>query len=259
VIVRSVWFFEAPAMAVPEYIVDAKHLSASKLSAKYPLTYSTWRNMKARAKKQNAPIADEFMKFDSFLTVMGPRPSTEHTLDRRDPNNPFYGPKHCRWLDKKGQANNRTTTLYLTIGDEKKPLTRWAEETNQRPDTLRYRLHAGWSDFEVVHGKGSDPKNTGATSYAWLPNDIAAGWEQRYNDYRKTANQPHLSRLHFMIKWAGEDLGVTDVEISQLSYFVQENERTSGNSAELNLFLSDRNWTYEKLGCGDNSFILSIA
>lgn len=234
-------------MAIPEYILDAQKLSAGELKKKYESTYNSWRNIKQRAKQEGYSVAPDFEEFDSFLCVMGPRPGENFTLDRIEHTNPLYGPQHCRWLDKKGQANNRSTTLFLTIDSVTKPLTVWAEETNQKPDTLRSRLRSGWSDVEVVYGKGANPRNSDNNSFAWLPTDIASRWEQRYSDYRKTASTPHLSRLHFMIKWAGEDLGVTNIEISRLSYLVQENDRTNGDSAELNLFLNDRNWTYEKL------------
>jgi len=138
---------------IKEHIRDIAELSPSELNKKYKLTYNSWRNMKQR-KKDGAIIDEEFEDFASFLRHVGPRPPGNYTLDRVDNNNRMYGPGLCRWSDKRDQANNRSSTIFLTSeSGECHPLTEWAKRLGERPDTLRKRKQNGWTDEEIIRGK----------------------------------------------------------------------------------------------------------
>src|SRR5690606_1014535 len=104
----------------------------------------------------------------------------------REIANTDYAPGNCRWLDKTGQANNRSTTLWLTIDGVEKPLSQWASETSQRAYTIRHRVRAGASHKQAVFGDNSQLRGRSRTSarkpngFPWLRRDSSREWEDKY-------------------------------------------------------------------------------
>ena len=80
--------------------------------------YRAWRGMKARCTNPNGhkfkdyggrgiAICERWQhSFEGFLADMGPRPSSEHSLDRID-NNGNYEPGNCRWATRLQQMQNQ--------------------------------------------------------------------------------------------------------------------------------------------------------
>lgn len=90
--------------------------------------------------------------FEAFFADMGPRPSPQHTIDRRD-NARGYEPDNCRWATAIEQQNNTTRNRIVDIEGEAMTLT----EADRRGklaasyQTVATRLSAGWSIESAMH------------------------------------------------------------------------------------------------------------
>lgn len=79
--------------------------------------YGIWATMKSRCQNskfisykfygaRGIKVCKQWQKFENFIKDMGPRPSPQHSLDRRD-NDKGYEPGNVRWATLLEQHNNR--------------------------------------------------------------------------------------------------------------------------------------------------------
>jgi hypothetical protein len=83
------------------------------------------------------------MGFANFLADMGPRPSPQHTIERRDNNGP-YAPTNCEWVLPAVQARNRRSNRWVEYGGRRLCLSDWARELGLTRNRLSRQLDAGW-------------------------------------------------------------------------------------------------------------------
>lgn len=119
-----------------------------------------------------SPERDDFR---CLFAKIGPRPSSEHTLDRADNDGP-YSADNVRWSTKKEQANNRRTNFCLEVDGQSLTLTQAVAycRSGVRVGTVAARIHHGWPlslalilpvdvvrpHHRVTPGKAGRPKRT---------------------------------------------------------------------------------------------------
>lgn len=96
--------------------------------------YQAWKDMKDRCynEKNEAyinyggrgiTVCDEWKNdFMAFYTIMGPRPSSHCSLDRKD-NDKGYSKDNCRWATRAEQNNNKRNNPHYEYKGERKTLT----------------------------------------------------------------------------------------------------------------------------------------
>lgn len=119
-----------------------------------PPEYEIWRGMIRRCYSPSAhgyglyggrgiSVCDEWKSFDNFYLDMGPRLSSELTLDRVDTNG-NYCPVNCRWATWKDQNRNKRNNRILHYDGKRMCVHEWAEVVGINPITLGSRLDHGW-------------------------------------------------------------------------------------------------------------------
>lgn len=123
--------------------------------------YNIWNLIKARCYNINNPryidyggrgitVCDTWLNdFTIFYRDMGPRPSSKHSIERKD-NNGNYCKDNCIWETSKNQARNKRNNVLLTYNNETKTTMEWAEQLNIPYNTLRRRIIRGWSDEKAL-------------------------------------------------------------------------------------------------------------
>lgn len=98
--------------------------------------------------------------FAAFFRDVGPRPSPQHTIDRID-NDGNYEPGNVRWVPKGAQLANTRATHYVTYQGKTMPIFKWAAELGISVNTVRTRLHRGWTPEQALSlspQKGKKPE-----------------------------------------------------------------------------------------------------
>jgi len=85
-----------------------------------------------------------FSSFEEFIGDIGLRPTPKHSLDRMD-NNGNYELGNVRWATIPEQVSNKSNTHNLTLNGITKHVAEWSRVTGIKPETIRYRIKAGWS------------------------------------------------------------------------------------------------------------------
>lgn len=116
--------------------------------------YRSWAGMHERCSKatrsdfkhyggRGIRVCARWCTFERFLSDMGLRPSTRHSIDRIDVN-AHYTPKNCRWATDTEQQRNRRNNVKITFEGAEYTIRALAEKLNADYALFRPRIRAGW-------------------------------------------------------------------------------------------------------------------
>lgn len=124
---------------------------ATKHGLRHVPEYNTWMNIIRRCYNYNSKdyknyggrgivVSEEWRNsFEAFYRDMGPKPSSEHSIERED-NNQNYCKENCYWATKIEQANNTRANAFYEVNGEKLTIAEIARKFSLSPYTLRIRL-----------------------------------------------------------------------------------------------------------------------
>lgn len=121
-------------------------------------TYRAWRDMQNRCYRKNttryADYGGRGIKvyrawrgpggFEKFLAHVGERPSSKHSLDRKE-NDKGYVPGNVRWVIRTEQMRNTRRTILLSFRGLRKSLRVWCEDVGLSFPLVYQRIYVrGW-------------------------------------------------------------------------------------------------------------------
>ena len=142
---------------------DIRRKAMTKHGLRNTPEYRVWKAMKNRCYntksesyanygEQGITICDEWKDdFEAFYRDMGPKPTPEHSIDRRD-NDKGYNKENCRWATRIEQASNKKNSVFYTYDGKSRTLTGWCRELGLDYDRTYKRIRRG-AIFEEAIGK----------------------------------------------------------------------------------------------------------
>jgi IMP cyclohydrolase len=94
-------------------------------------------------------VCETWHDFMTFYTDLGPRPSSRHSLERKN-NAHGYTPDNCIWATALVQSRNTRRNILITYNGITQCLQQWSLSTGILADTIGRRLKHGWPIKEAL-------------------------------------------------------------------------------------------------------------
>ena len=122
--------------------------------------YVVWAHMRQRClnpktkdagnyHERGITVCERWSDFKNFLSDMGPRPSSGHSIERVN-NDLGYSPDNCKWAERREQNENKRNNRWLTFNGRTLTVSQWARELGIKPTILHHRTHRGWPVERVL-------------------------------------------------------------------------------------------------------------
>lgn len=153
--------FQAYPPKIKEHRFCSKECRRESQQVEKPSSeHKAWENVKQRCTNPKCPaypnyggrgigICKEWDRFPEFLRDMGKKPSSLHTLERRD-NSLGYDASNCYWATRHTQSKNRRLARLIEVDGETKNICDWSKMFGIKAGTIRARIDAGWTDRDAV-------------------------------------------------------------------------------------------------------------
>lgn len=106
----------------------------------YRVKDSNYRNYGARG----ITVCQQWFDFRNFIKDMGPKPSPNHSLDRKLNDRGYY-PDNCKWSTRGEQQRNQRRTNYVEYEGQIVSLAHLARLKGLRPNVVWNRVYVyGW-------------------------------------------------------------------------------------------------------------------
>lgn len=168
---------------------------------RYSAEYMVWSGMISRCENSNCErfhnyggrgirICERWKRFENFFADMGPRPSNEHSIDRRN-NGGNYTPRNCRWATRLEQSTNRRNNRLLTFREETHCASEWSRQLGIPYRTIMSRIRYGLPVEKILSGSRVVQRNHRFLEFNGERNTIAE-WSRRL----KIKSGTIAARLH---------------------------------------------------------------
>jgi hypothetical protein len=87
--------------------------------------------------------------FENFFADMGTRPTTGHSIERKDNDGP-YSPENCVWATREVQGRNKRNNRRIEVDGVTRTAIEWAEVTGIKAATICKRIEYGWDAKRAV-------------------------------------------------------------------------------------------------------------
>jgi hypothetical protein len=130
-------------------------------------------------------VCERWSSFAAFIADMGPRPSSNHSIERRD-NNGNYEPGNCHWATPIEQLNNSRTNRWITLNGESHTVCQWSRILGIKHVSIFSRIHRGITDPARLLAPTVTKKERRASPETKLKQSIVrtAWWASRRGDIR---------------------------------------------------------------------------